>query len=128
MYIVSKTTEIHAAHKLSLPYESKCVCLHGHSYKITVWCASNTLNSENMVLDYNVIKGAVNRFDHTYLNDEIPSDWGNTTTEMLCHYLAKSIPFTIKVEAWESSNNRCIYINEMHPEFDTLKYMLGGLN
>ena len=37
MYEVIKTLEISAAHKLSLPYESKCTSLHGHNWYITVF-------------------------------------------------------------------------------------------
>ncbi|MBR6942305.1 MAG: 6-carboxytetrahydropterin synthase, partial [Fibrobacter sp.] len=43
-YRVIKRMEISGAHRLSLPYESKCRGLHGHNRIITVFCESETLD------------------------------------------------------------------------------------
>ena len=41
MYSVTKTFEFEASHKLVLDYESPCVKIHGHSYKVVVELISN---------------------------------------------------------------------------------------
>ena len=50
MYRVIKRMEISGAHRLSLPYESKCRGLHGHNWIITVFCKSETLDENGMVV------------------------------------------------------------------------------
>ena len=129
MYIICKEVEVHAAHFLKLDYKSKCNNLHGHSYKFKIWCAANNLNDMGMVVDYTRIKEIVNEFDHNCIND-IPyfKEQGiNTTTEHLCYYISQKLPNIIKVEAWESPHNHCIYINTNHSEYAELKYMLGAM-
>ena len=59
MYRVIKRMEISGAHKLSLPYESKCRGLHGHNWIITVYCQSETLDENGMVVDFSRIKELV---------------------------------------------------------------------
>ena len=56
MYIVKKRLEISASHRLTLSYESKCQNLHGHNWIITVYCASEVLNKDGMVMDFTHIK------------------------------------------------------------------------
>ena len=38
MYYIQKTMEIAASHCLALSYPSKCTSLHGHNWRITVYC------------------------------------------------------------------------------------------
>lgn len=56
MFTVIKRMEISAAHKLILPYRSKCASLHGHNWIITVYCRSERLNADGMVVDFTQIK------------------------------------------------------------------------
>ena len=42
--------EISACHKLSLTYESKCTAMHGHNWRITVWCRSRELDEDHPFL------------------------------------------------------------------------------
>ena len=65
MFTVIKRMEISAAHKLILPYRSKCASLHGHNWIITVYCRSERLNADGMVVDFTQIKQAVKE---KYLN------------------------------------------------------------
>ena len=51
MYRVIKRMEISGAHKLSLPYESKCRGLHGHNWIITIYCKSKELNANGRTVD-----------------------------------------------------------------------------
>ena len=48
MYTIKKTIEISASHQLYLDYESKCENLHGHNFKIVVFCHSNKLDSNGI--------------------------------------------------------------------------------
>ena len=56
MYYVKKRLEISAAHNLKLDYESKCENLHGHNWIIVIYCRSEELDKNGMVLDFTVIK------------------------------------------------------------------------
>ena len=51
MYYVSKRMEVAGAHRLDLPYESKCSNLHGHNWIITVYCKAEKLTDYGMVID-----------------------------------------------------------------------------
>ena len=59
MFIVKKRMEIAGAHRLNLNYESKCANLHGHNWIVTVWCKSQTLDANGMVMDFTHIKRQV---------------------------------------------------------------------
>lgn len=118
LYVLKKKLEIHAAHSLTLPYESKCSRLHGHSYQVEVICASHELNEQGMVIDYNEIKNKIEKvLDHNYLNDLIKGV-PNTTTEILGNWIINQIPNLIySVELWESNNNCCKVYNTNNPVY-----------
>ena len=71
MFTIKKTITISAAHYLEhLDYESKCKEMHGHNWKITVYCHSKELNVYGMVIDFSHIKKIVSdKLDHKVLND-----------------------------------------------------------
>lgn len=57
--------EIAGAHNLKLSYESKCSNLHGHNWIVTVYCKSETLNADGMVIDFTHVKRDVHdKLDH----------------------------------------------------------------
>ena len=118
LYVLKKKLEIHAAHNLTLPYESKCSRLHGHSYQAEVICASYELNEQGMVIDYNEIKNKIEKvLDHNYLNDLI-TGVPNTTTEIIGTWIINQIPDLIySVELWESNNNCCKDYNIQNPVY-----------
>ena len=51
MYYVKKRIEVAFAHSLCLNYESKCQRLHGHNGIVTVYCCSEELDENGMVVD-----------------------------------------------------------------------------
>ena len=114
MYIIEKTFEISAAHKLNLSYKSMCNELHGHNWKITVHCASEKLNSDGMVFDFKIIKDLVSkRLDHAYLNDNL-GQYINPTAENLAKYICDYLGETcIQVDVWESEGNKATYIRDI---------------
>lgn len=107
MYYVSKRMEIAGAHKLDLPYPSKCTDIHGHNWIITVHCKSETVNDIGMVMDFTHVKEIVHdRLDHKYLNDEVLF---NPTAENIAQWVCSIVPLCYKVEVQESEGNIAIY-------------------
>mgnify|MGYP002626841804 CR=1 FL=1 len=56
MYKTKTTFTISAAHQLSLDYDSPCSRLHGHNWVITVYCKSDMLDHNGMLIDFKKIK------------------------------------------------------------------------
>lgn len=108
MYEAIKTLEISAAHKLNLPYESPCVNLHGHNWKVKVFLRSEKLNAEGMVMDFKLIKEKIkSRLDHKVLNEELSF---NPTAENLAKFICDELsPYCYRVEVCESENNTAVY-------------------
>ena len=117
MYYVSKRMEVAAAHKLDLPYESKCKNLHGHNYIITTYCKAKVLNAEGMVVDFAKVKEAIHgRLDHMYLNDIFDF---NPTAENMAKWICDEVSeicdtgYCYKVEVQESEGNIATYEREV---------------
>ncbi len=106
MYYITKTLEISAAHRLSLNYESKCSRLHGHNWKIKVFCKAEKLDENGMVCDFTHIKTAVMRLDHQCLNDLLPF---NPTAENIARWITEQIPHCYRTEVQESEGNIAAY-------------------
>ena len=65
MYYIQKRMEIAGAHNLKISYDSKCSNLHGHNWIVTVYCKSETLNADGMVVDFTHVKRDVHdKLDH----------------------------------------------------------------
>lgn len=111
MYYVKKRLEIAGAHNLTLDYESKCSNLHGHNWIITVYCKSERLNQNGMVVDFAHIKRLItDTFDHQYINNIPPFDRGvNPTAENMAEFICKTIENCYKVEVQESEGNVATY-------------------
>ena len=110
MYIVKKRMEIAGAHRLNLNYESKCANLHGHNWIVTVWCKSQTLDANGMVMDFTHIKREVqDKLDHKFLNDVVPF---NPTAENIAKWVCEQIPNCYRVSVQESEGNVATYERE----------------
>jgi 6-pyruvoyltetrahydropterin/6-carboxytetrahydropterin synthase len=107
-------------------YDGKCSRLHGHTYKVRITAKSHKLNpskylkTPDMVCDFNELKWAAKDaekggFDHSYLNDKIPSV---TTAERLAEYIHKEtknrIPDDIEltVIVWETKDSWVEYTDK----------------
>jgi 6-pyruvoyltetrahydropterin/6-carboxytetrahydropterin synthase len=102
--------EISATHRLDLPYESKCTALHGHNWIISVYCRSEKLNREGMVVDFTEMKKRItDRLDHKNLNEVLPF---NPTAENIARWICEQIPFCYRVEVQESEKNWAWYEKE----------------
>lgn len=115
MYRVTKTMEISGAHRLNLPYMSKCENLHGHNWIVSVTCECEDYELDNgMVVDFTHIKKEVqDKFDHHYLNDIPPFDTINPTAENMAKYICDLIPHCIYVSVQESEGNVAEYFKEV---------------
>lgn len=103
MYEVKKTLTVQAAHKLNLPYESPCNRLHGHEWKITVYCKSQNLTDYGMVVDFTKIKRLIkDKMDHQVLNDVFDF---HPTAENIAFWIVGAVPNCYRADVQESENN-----------------------
>lgn len=117
MYKVSKRMEIAGAHRLDLPYESKCQNVHGHNWIVTVHCVSNELTEYGMIVDFKKVKDEIHGvLDHSYINDKMPIGI-NPTAENMAKWICDKVTgicevgFCYKVEVQESEGNIAEYIS-----------------
>lgn len=111
--IKTKLMEISAAHRLIKSYQGKCRNLHGHNYVIFLTFSCNTLDENDFVLDFSLVKQHCNvwletNWDHAILissDDQdlidfalaqnqrhyIFPDGQNTTVEVLCKHLYQQL-------------------------------------
>ena len=108
MYYISKRLEIAGAHNLELDYESKCSNLHGHNWIIVVYCKSEELNTNGMVIDFKHVKEKISdKLDHQYINDIVDF---NPTAENMAKWICDEIgDICYKVSVQESEGNIAIY-------------------
>ena len=107
MYYVEKTLTISAAHNLNLSYESKCENLHGHNWKIIVYCKAKELDQDGMVTDFKHIKRIVkSNFDHKYINEVLDV---NPSAENIARWICDHVKNCYKVLVQESEGNQAIY-------------------
>ena len=110
MYYVEKRIEVAMAHRLCLTYESKCSHLHGHNAIVTVYCKSETLNENGMVVDFSTVKDIVKGLlDHQYVNDKVDF---SRTAENLARWICEQVPNCYKVTFQESRDNIATYEKE----------------
>lgn len=110
MYYVSKRMEIAGAHNLKLNYDSKCCNLHGHNWIITVYCKSEKLDDNGMVVDFKHIKDMIHgKLDHQYLNDIFDF---NPTAENMSKWICDNVPNCYQVDVQESEGNIATYVKE----------------
>lgn len=108
MYYISKRLEIAGAHNLKLDYESKCSNLHGHNWIINIYCKSEELDQNGMVIDFKNIKNKISdKLDHQYINEVVDF---NPTAENIAKYICEEIgEKCYKVSVQESEGNIAIY-------------------
>lgn len=119
MFVLVKEIEFSAAHIIP-GHPGPCKNLHGHTYKLKVFVERKNLNSLDMVMDFSdlkkIIKEAIKKFDHSYLNDLEEFKNKIPTAETLCMVLFKKIEEKLpdnlklrKVEIYENDTSYAIY-------------------
>lgn len=107
MYYIQKTLDISASHHLTLSYESKCTRVHGHNWRITVFCKARELDENGMVADFGHIKELIQkRLDHHELNEVLPF---NPTAENIARWIVDLIPTCYRASVQETEGNIAIY-------------------
>lgn len=70
-YTLKKVFTFDYAHALTLPYESKCKNVHGHTAKVVIRLRTTELNDEGMVIDFThlkeIITPIIESMDHAFL-------------------------------------------------------------
>ena|SRR5271157_2188985 len=123
---IYKEVQIDASHRL-LHYQGKCANLHGHRWKIEVWIEGEPDATTCILLDYNVIKLAIGKYDHQIiLNRDDPmaaciekfqhvlTTPGDPTSELLARIFKDDLDaicraqgiaaHVMKIRVWESPN------------------------
>jgi 6-pyruvoyltetrahydropterin/6-carboxytetrahydropterin synthase len=123
---IYKEVQIDASHRL-LHYKGKCASLHGHRWKVEVWIEGEPDAKTNILIDYNLIKQTVAKYDHQIiLNQNDPmvaairqfqhviTTPGDPTSELLALVIrsdlneickTQGIDATVtRIRVWESPN------------------------
>ncbi len=118
---VAVIKEFAAAHKLN-NYPGNCSQIHGHTWKVELIVAGDTLDGIGMLIDFRHLKATLHRlideFDHTYLNEIPPFNIINPTAENIAKTIfekasALLVGHKIKlVKVWESPSSYVIYKEE----------------
>ena len=111
MYYLEKEVTIASSHHLR-NYDGKCKNLHGHNWRIKVYCKGTTLNTLGILIDFSKIKKICNKLDHQDLNQVEPFNVINPTAENISKVLCEEIPFCYKVELWETESSKVTYVKD----------------
>jgi 6-pyruvoyltetrahydropterin/6-carboxytetrahydropterin synthase len=107
MYYTRKTIEISAGHSLNLNYESKCRQLHGHNWIITIYCRSEKLDENGMVVDFSALKNQIkDKLDHQNLNEVFDC---NPTAENIAKWIVDNVTNCYRADVQESQENTASY-------------------
>jgi len=109
MFYLQKTMEISGSHKLKLNYDSPCSRVHGHNWMVTVYCKSDKLDENGMIVDFSKIKKVVFALDHEHINDHVTF---NPTAELLAEWICARVPSCYKVDVEETKNNVATYVRD----------------
>lgn len=108
MFSIIRTFEISACHALRLAHSNCCTNMHGHNFRITIFCQSPQLDANDMVIDFLEIEQNIkNKLDHTSLNIAIQC---NPTAERLAEWICNEVGECCKkVEVEECQGCIAIY-------------------
>ena len=109
MYYIEKNIKIRASNYLELGYDSRDRNNREYTYDITVKCKAKELNKDGMIIDIDSIIKAIEKLNHTNLNEIIPF---NPTTENLAKYICHLIPHCYRVDISRGEDDKTTYIRE----------------
>ena len=107
MYYVSKKLEIAASHRLTTEPPTKCSRLHGHNYRVEIFCRSEELDANGMVT-----ARVFDVLDHRDLNEVLPF---NPTSENIARWICGQVSGCYKVSVQETIGNTAVYIKDYVP-------------
>ncbi len=123
MYEVTIKKTFSAAHILR-EIGGKCEDLHGHNFIVEATVRGESLNGEDILIDFRDLKRWINEImetlDHKYLNEIEIFEGVNPSSERIARYIHDRLADKIKstclnvarVTVWESENARVAYSNE----------------
>lgn len=107
MFKIQKRLEIAGSHCLDLPYDSKCNHIHGHNWIITVHCQAQTLNDNDMIVDFSEVKRLIHdKLDHKHINDVLAF---RPTAERIAEWVVNTVPSCYRADVQESEGNTATY-------------------
>ena len=121
MVTVTKIFNFEASHKLP-HYEGACHNLHGHSYKLEVTVGGKVITHPNnpkcgMIMDFKDLKKIVNevavdKYDHSYLNDFFQNPTAEIMVEDIGASIKSKLPSDIHLvscKLWETATSYAEY-------------------
>ena len=127
MYEATIRKSFSAAHILK-DIGGKCEDLHGHNFIVEVTVQGESLNEEDLLIDFRDLKRWTNEIlemlDHKYLNEIEVFKGMNPSSERIARTIHDRLADKVKtmglniarVTVWESENARVVYYHERHPE------------
>jgi 6-pyruvoyltetrahydropterin/6-carboxytetrahydropterin synthase len=123
MYEVTIKKTFSAAHILK-EIGGKCEDLHGHNFIVEVTVRGESLNQEDILIDFRDLKRWTNEvleaLDHKYLNEIEVFNRTNPSSERIARYIHDQLADNVKtmglniarVKVWESENAHVAYCHE----------------
>ena len=120
MVTVTKQFMFEASHKLPY-YEGACHNLHGHSYKLEVTVGGDVTDSNSpkrgMIIDFKDLKQivkevAVDKYDHSYLNDFFENPTAEIMVEHIAYDIMNKLPngvYLVSCKLWETTTSYAEY-------------------
>ncbi len=118
MFELTVRGDFSSAHFLR-DYDGQCRNLHGHTWKVAVTIAGDTLNGIGVMADFvemkRHLKAILARLDHSCLNEQEYFKEHNPTAENLARYIYAQYKNVIaplrlvKVQLWESEKADVVY-------------------
>lgn len=119
MYEIKVKTDFSAAHNLK-NYRGKCERLHGHNWVVEAIFAYGALDKDGMAVDFRtakkVLKGVVEKLDHSYLNKSALLKKINPTSENIAKFIYDGIrnknSHIKSVAVWENERSCATYTED----------------
>ena len=121
MTTVTKIFKFEACHHLP-HYEGACHNLHGHSYKLEVTVGGTVETSTDnpkcgMIVDFKDLKKIVNevavdKYDHSYLNDFFPNPTAEIMVKQIAVDIISRLPrnvYLVSCKLWETDTSYAEY-------------------
>lgn len=116
---IFKEFTFEAAHLLpNVPPGHKCLCLHGHSFRVQIFVQGEVGKKSGWIIDFADIRKAfkpiLEQLDHHYLNDVEGLE--NPTSENITRWIWKRLkphlPTLSKIVLFETCTAGCVYSGE----------------
>ena len=121
MYELTVESQFDSAHNLRR-YEGPCENLHGHTYRVQVYCRGAELTDVGILVDFKRLKTAladvVSYLDHRYLNELPEFQEANPTAENIAKVVFEKMRAILgngisKATVWETPTSSASYWEEV---------------